>query len=65
MNDVIARSAEIAKTIMAAAEHLPNVKDASERAFYALVYMVKKNNLQQLSKNEFYDSSLNQFSNFQ
>jgi hypothetical protein len=53
MNDVIARSSEIAKTIMAAAEHLPNVKDASERAFYALVYKVKKNNLQQLSKNEY------------
>jgi hypothetical protein len=53
MNDVMARSSEIAKTIMAAAEHLPNVKDASERAFYTLVYMVKKNNLQQLSKNEY------------
>jgi hypothetical protein len=53
MNDVLVRSAEIAKTIMAAAEHIPNVTDASQRAFYSLVYKVKKNNLQRLTRDEY------------
>lgn len=53
MNEVALRASEIAKTIMAAAEHTSDVSETAKRAFFTLVYKVKKNNLQHLALAEY------------
>ena len=53
MNNVAERATEIARTIMAAAKQASAVSDTAQRAFFALVYKVKQNNLQHLDKAEY------------